>query len=72
VTGVPDLLLFPPTIQINPFGFACAGNSLARMEAQVALQKLVTRFHSIERAGPFVRGGRARFRGFRHYPIALH
>jgi cytochrome P450 len=50
----------------------CAGNSLARMEGQVALQKLVTRFKTIERAGGFVRGGRARFRGFRHYPVALH
>ena len=49
----------------------CAGNSLARMEAQVALQKLVTRFQTIEQAGAFVRGGRARFRGFRHYPAAL-
>lgn len=49
----------------------CAGNSLARMEAQVALQKLTARFAAIERAGPCVRGGRARFRGFRHYPVAL-
>ncbi len=49
----------------------CAGNSLARMEGQVALHKLVTRFKSIERVGEFVRGGRARFRGFRHYPVAL-
>ncbi len=49
----------------------CAGNSLARMEAQVALQKLVTRFRSIESNGVFVRGGRARFRGFRRYPVAL-
>jgi cytochrome P450 len=50
----------------------CAGNSLARMEAQVALHKLVTRFRGSERDGAFVRGGRARFRGFRHYPVALH
>jgi cytochrome P450 len=56
------------------FGFGihtCAGNSLARMEAQVAIGKLVARFASIERAGDFVRGGRARFRGFLRYPIAL-
>lgn len=51
---------------------ACAGNSLARMEGQVALQKLVTRFRAVERVGHFVRGGRARFRGFRHYRVALH
>jgi cytochrome P450 len=49
----------------------CAGNSLARMEAQVAIGKLVTRFATIERAGDFVRGGRARFRGFLRYPIAV-
>ena len=49
----------------------CAGNSLARMEAKVALQKLTARFATIERAGTFERGGRARFRGFRHYPVAL-
>jgi cytochrome P450 len=49
----------------------CAGNSLARMEAQVALHKLISRFRRIERAGDFVRGGRARFRGFRHYRVAV-
>jgi cytochrome P450 len=56
------------------FGFGihtCAGNSLARMEAQVAIGKLVRRFESIERAGEFVRGGRARFRGFLRYPVAV-
>jgi cytochrome P450 len=50
---------------------ACAGMSLARMEARVAIGKLVTRFTTIERAGPFVRGGRARFRGFLHFPVAV-
>jgi cytochrome P450 len=49
----------------------CAGNSLARMEAQVAIRKLVTRFATIERAGDYVRGGRARFRGFLHFPVAV-
>ena len=49
----------------------CAGNSLARMEAQVAIGKLVARFTTIERAGDFVRGGRARFRGFLRYPIKV-
>jgi cytochrome P450 len=56
------------------FGFGihtCAGNSLARMEAQVAIGKLVARFKSIERAGEATRGGRARFRGFLHYPVAV-
>ena len=56
------------------FGFGihtCAGNSLARMEAQVGIGKLVRRFSTIERAGDPVRGGRARFRGFLRYPIAV-
>ncbi len=50
---------------------ACAGMSLARMEAQVAIGKLVARFRSIEPAGEPVRGGRIRFRGFLHYPLRL-
>jgi cytochrome P450 len=56
------------------FGFGihtCAGNSLARMEAQVAIGKLVQRFRLIERAGEPVRGGRARFRGFLRYPVTV-
>ena len=50
---------------------ACAGMSLARMEAQVAIRRLLRRFGRIERAGDFERGGRARFRGFRSYPVRL-
>ena len=50
---------------------ACAGMSLARMEAQVAIGKFVQRFVGIERDGAFVRGGRARFRGFLHYPLRV-
>jgi hypothetical protein len=56
------------------FGFGihtCAGNSLARMEAQVAIGRLVRRFKSIERAGLPTRGGRARFRGFLRYPVSV-
>jgi cytochrome P450 len=50
---------------------ACAGMSLARMEARIAVGKLVKRFATIERAGDVVRGGRARFRGFLHFPVAV-
>ena len=50
---------------------ACAGMSLARMEAQVAIGKFVRRFPDITRDGAFVRGGRARFRGFLHYPLRV-
>jgi hypothetical protein len=50
---------------------ACSGMSLARMEATVAIGRLVRRFTRIERAGEPVRGGRARFRGFQAYPLRL-
>jgi cytochrome P450 len=50
---------------------ACAGLSLARMEAVVAIGKFVTRFPRFERNGEPVRGGRARFRGFLSYPMRL-
>jgi hypothetical protein len=45
--------------------------SLARMEAQVAIGRLLQRFARIERSGQFVRGGRARFRGFSSYPVRV-
>lgn len=50
---------------------ACAGMSLARMEAQVAIGRLLQRFGRIEASGDALRGGRARFRGFRSYPIRV-
>jgi cytochrome P450 len=50
---------------------ACAGLSLARMEAEVAIGKLVRRFTRFERDGEPVRGGRARFRGFLRYPLRM-
>jgi cytochrome P450 len=50
---------------------ACAGLSLARMEAKVAIGKMLARFQKIEPDGAFVRGGRARFRGFLHYPVRV-
>jgi cytochrome P450 len=50
---------------------ACAGMSLARMEAHVAIGKLVRRFETLEHGGEFLRGGRARFRGFLRYPLRL-
>jgi len=50
---------------------ACAGMSLARMEAQVAISRLLARFARIEPSAAPVRGGRARFRGFTSYPVRL-
>jgi cytochrome P450 len=51
---------------------ACAGMWLARMEGQVAIGRLVQRFATIERDGDFLRGGRARFRGFLRYSLLVH
>ncbi len=50
---------------------ACAGMSLARMEAHVAIDRLLRRFARIEPSGQPARGGRARFRGFTSYPVSL-
>jgi len=41
------------------------------MEAVVAIGRFVRRFAHIERDGTFTRGGRARFRGFLHYPLRV-
>jgi cytochrome P450 len=49
-------------------GHACAGMSVARLEAQVAILRLIRRFPKVQLSGRPVRGGRARFRGFRSLP----
>jgi cytochrome P450 len=49
----------------------CAGLTLARLEARVAIQRFVTRFPRFELAGPPIRGGRARFRGFLALPMRV-
>jgi cytochrome P450 len=46
-------------------GHACAGMSVARLEARIAIARLIQRFPDIHLTGERVRGGRARFRGFR-------
>ncbi len=50
---------------------ACAGLSLARMEGQVAIGRLIACCATIALAGTPTRSGRARFRGFLHYPVRL-
>ena len=47
----------------------CAGMSLGRMEATVALDGLVRRFAEIERVAEARHHMRARFRGFTSYPV---
>jgi cytochrome P450 len=50
---------------------ACAGMSIARLEAQIAILRTVMRFPELQLIGAPVRGGRARFRGFRCLPAAV-
>jgi cytochrome P450 len=49
----------------------CAGLALARLEGRVAIARFLARFPGYAPAGPPVRGGRARFRGFLSLPVRL-
>ncbi len=51
---------------------ACAGMSVARLEALVAIQRIIQRFPLLRLNGEGVRSARARFRGFSHLPLATH
>lgn len=56
------------------FGFGihqCAGLSLARLEARIAIGRFVQRFPGYRLDGEPTRGGRVRFRGFASVPVAL-
>lgn len=48
---------------------ACAGMSLARLEGQIAIAQLLSRFPDFRASGEAVRGGRARFRGYLSFSI---
>lgn len=48
---------------------ACAGMSLARLEARIAIGRLVARFPNLEKAGALVRDERVRFRVVKSLPI---
>ncbi len=50
---------------------ACAGMTLARMEGRIAIGQLLLRFPDLHCAEAPTRGGRARFRGYLSYPLAL-
>ena len=49
----------------------CAGMGVARLEGAVAIGRFLARFPDYAAAGPAVRGGRARFRGFLRVPVRL-
>jgi cytochrome P450 len=48
---------------------ACAGMSVARLEGQLALARIVRRFPALRASGAPVRNPRARFRGFATLPL---
>jgi hypothetical protein len=50
---------------------ACSGMNVARMEARIALGRLLGRFPRIEFAGAPERDRRIRFRGFRRLPVRV-
>jgi cytochrome P450 len=51
-------------------GHACAGMSVARLEGQIAIQRIIQHFPRLRFDGEGVRSARARFRGFRSLPLA--
>jgi cytochrome P450 len=50
---------------------ACAGMNVARLEARIAIGRLLARFPRVDLGGPPVRDRRVRFRGFRSLPVRL-
>jgi len=50
---------------------ACAGMNVARLEARIAIGRLLARFPRIHPDGAPERDRRVRFRGFRHLPAAV-
>lgn len=50
---------------------ACAGMNVARLEARIAIGRLLARFPRIESDGAPERDRRVRFRGFRHLPVKV-
>jgi hypothetical protein len=62
-----------PNLQIA-FGHsahACAGMNVARLEARIAIGRLLARFPGIDLSVPPERDTRVRFRGFRRLPVRL-
>lgn len=49
----------------------CAGLAVARLEARIAIQRLVTRFPALALAGPVRRARRARFRAIESLPVSV-
>ncbi|MFY9511833.1 MAG: cytochrome P450, partial [Rubrivivax sp.] len=60
-----------PHLAFGQAAHACSGMNVARLEARVAIGRLVARFPHLALAAAPERDPRVRFRGFRHLPVAL-
>ena len=59
-----------PHLAFAAGGHACAGMSVARLEGQLAIRRIISRFPDLRLRGEGVRGARVRFRGFRSLPLS--
>jgi cytochrome P450 len=60
-----------PHLAFGAGAHACAGMSVARVEAQIALNRVAQRMPAMMLTSSPERGMRARFRGFKHLPAAI-
>jgi cytochrome P450 len=60
-----------PHLAFGAGAHACAGMSVARMEAQIALSRVAERMPELMLVSSPERSVRARFRGFKHLPAAI-
>jgi cytochrome P450 len=60
-----------PHVAFGHGAHACAGMNVARLEARVAIGRLLARYPRLEPAGEARRDPRVRFRGFRTLPVRL-
>jgi len=60
-----------PHLAFGQGAHACSGMNVARLEARIAIGRLLVRHPRIQAAGPVERDRRVRFRGLRHLPVRL-
>ena len=58
-------------LAFGPGAPACSGMNVARLEARIAIGRLLARYPRIAAAGTPERDRRLRFRGLRHLPVSL-
>jgi hypothetical protein len=60
-----------PHLAFGQAAHACSGMNVARLEARIAIGRLLARYPRIAAAGAPERDRRVRFRGLRHLPVSL-